>query len=252
MRRTRTAYVEPVISFSELDGIRYLHFGSPWVQGAMDIARPEILVLSYVQDMMAWLLLMDPPARLLQLGLGAAALTKFCHHHCRQSTTTVVEISHRLPWVVRQWFGLPTPDRRLELVQGDACDYVCDLSSRGQFGVVQVDLYDESAAGPVHDSKRFYTACYRALQDPGIMVVNLFGRHASFERSVARIRSLFPQVFLLDPREEGNLVLLALKGPSLVVSRSQLQERAGQLVSHYGLPAGRWADAVADQLNLPS
>ena len=22
---------EPVISFSELDGIRYLHFGSPWV-----------------------------------------------------------------------------------------------------------------------------------------------------------------------------------------------------------------------------
>ena len=32
---------EPVISFSELDGIRYLHFGSPWVQGAMDIEHPD-------------------------------------------------------------------------------------------------------------------------------------------------------------------------------------------------------------------
>ena len=72
---------EPVISFSELDGIRYLHFGSPWVQGAMDIERPDELVLSYIQDMMAWLLFLEPPAQVLQLGLGAAALTKFTHRH---------------------------------------------------------------------------------------------------------------------------------------------------------------------------
>ena len=56
---------EPVISFSELDGIRYLHFGSPWVQGAMDIKHPDELVLSYIQDMMAWLLFLEPPAQVL-------------------------------------------------------------------------------------------------------------------------------------------------------------------------------------------
>ncbi len=27
----------PVVGSSGLDGIRYLHFGSPWVQGAKDI-----------------------------------------------------------------------------------------------------------------------------------------------------------------------------------------------------------------------
>jgi len=47
---------------------------------------------------------------------------------------------------------------------------------------------------------------------------DLFGRHASFARSEERIRAIFPQVLLLDPQDEGNLVLLALKGPSLPVS----------------------------------
>ena len=30
----------PEISISEEDGIRYLHFGSVWIQGAMRIASP--------------------------------------------------------------------------------------------------------------------------------------------------------------------------------------------------------------------
>jgi len=64
---------EPVISFSELDGIRYLHFGSPWVQGAMDIEHPDELVLSYIQDMMAWLLFADPPVHTTQTGPGGGS-----------------------------------------------------------------------------------------------------------------------------------------------------------------------------------
>ena len=66
------------ITLSEEDGVRYLHFGSPWVQGAMRIARPWALEIDYVRDMMAWLLFLAPPGRILQLGLGAAALTKYC------------------------------------------------------------------------------------------------------------------------------------------------------------------------------
>lgn len=249
-RKGRKTFQEPVISFSELDGIRYLHFGSPWVQGAMDIKRPDRLVLSYVQDMMAWLLFLEPPARLLQLGLGAASLTKFCHRHCRDTALTVVEISERLPWVARQWFALPAEDARLELVHDDAAHFTGDPAHRGQFGIIQVDLYDEDAAGPVHESSTFYRSCHRALAEPGIMVVNLFGRHASFARNEERIRALFPQVFLLDPLDEGNLVVLALKGPPLQVSRQQLLARAALLEKRLRLPAQKWARAIAKQLSL--
>ena len=41
------------IEVSEEGGVRYLHFGSDWVQGAMRIQRPNALELPYTRDMMA-------------------------------------------------------------------------------------------------------------------------------------------------------------------------------------------------------
>ena len=69
------------IEISESAGIRNLHFGSDWVQGAMRICRPHALVLEYTQVMMASLLLRDAgeqfkrwPRRALLIGLGAGSL----------------------------------------------------------------------------------------------------------------------------------------------------------------------------------
>jgi spermidine synthase len=45
------------IDISEEAGVRYLHFGSSWVQGAMRIARPFALELDYTREMMVPLLL---------------------------------------------------------------------------------------------------------------------------------------------------------------------------------------------------
>jgi hypothetical protein len=47
----RNAQVD--VTLSEFQGVRYLHFGSEWVQGAMRLSRPDELVLSYVRQMMA-------------------------------------------------------------------------------------------------------------------------------------------------------------------------------------------------------
>lgn len=44
------------VTFSEMDGVRYLHFGTEWVQGAMRLRKPESIELEYAQQMMAWLL----------------------------------------------------------------------------------------------------------------------------------------------------------------------------------------------------
>jgi spermidine synthase len=235
---------QPAITFSEQDGIRFLHFGSRWVQGAMRLSNPASLELAYVKDMMAWLLFLEPPPRILQLGLGAASLTKFCHRHCRNSEITVVEISRVVIEAAHQWFRLPQADARLDIVRADAGIYVARPRVHGQFGVIQVDLYDQDAAGPVLDSEAFYGHCHAALASPGIMAVNLFGRHASFKRSLARIAGIFDQVITLAPRDEGNLVALALKGPPLRVTRKALFERAAAVQARYALPARGWAKTI--------
>jgi hypothetical protein len=43
------------VDISEETGVRYLHFGSDWIQGAMRIARPWSLELAYTREMMAGL-----------------------------------------------------------------------------------------------------------------------------------------------------------------------------------------------------
>ena len=70
----------PEATVSESDGVRFLHLGSIWVQGAMRIRKPQVVELDYVQRMLASLLWLPAEAigqgRAVQLGLGAGAITR--------------------------------------------------------------------------------------------------------------------------------------------------------------------------------
>jgi len=233
------------ITLSEEDGVRFLHFGSPWVQGAMRIARHDELVLEYVRQMMGWLLFLEPPARILQLGLGAGALTRFSLRHCPVSEVTAVELSEEVIETARQWFALPRSHPRLRVVRSDAQEFVERPAAHGRYGVIQVDLYDMHARGPVIESLRFYRACREALAEPGVCVVNLFGEHASFERNLRRIERAFGgRVLVLPPIAEGNRVVFAFAGPTLAVRWSMLEGRARLLRRRLALPAEDWVRAL--------
>lgn len=238
---------DPAITLSEEAGVRYLHFGSPWVQGAMRIARPYAIEIDYVRDMMAWLLFLAPPERILQLGLGAAALTKYCWHRHRGSRVTAVERSEAVIASARRDFALPADDARLKVVHADAGEFVARPSQRSRYGVIQVDLYDRLARGPVIDSLAFYRRCRSALAPSGVLVVNLFGEHDSYQRSIERIGQVFEgRLLALPPVPAGNVVLLAFQGPPLRVAWAALRRRAGEL-ERAGLPARRWLDALRGQ-----
>jgi spermidine synthase len=76
--------------------------------------------------------------------------------------------------------------------------------------VLQVDLYDALARGPVHDSPTFYTACRNTLTHGGVMTVNVFGNGAGFESSYAAIATAFKGTCTaLAQVEAGNRVVVA-------------------------------------------
>ncbi len=234
---------------SEFGGVRYLHLGTPWVQGAMRIAKPNVLELEYVQRMMAWMLwrpqesLTDGHAA--QLGLGAATITRFCHTVLRMQTTAV-ELNPSVIAVCRHAFRLPEGDGRLRVVNDDAARWVTDPAHAQTVNVLSVDLYDHDAAAPVLDDEAFYRACHGVLvdgdgTDGGLMAVNLFGRHASFEASVQRIAAAFgaDRVWNLRPTKEGNTVVVAARGVALP-DRTVLAARAENIETRFGLPARKW------------
>lgn len=234
----------PEVNFSDHGDIRYLHLGTEWVQGSMRMDDPFGIHLEYVQRMMAWLLFVDPDTvarrHAMQFGLGAAALTKFCHKRLRMRTTAI-ELNPQVIAACRLWFKLPRDDARLSVVLGDAAEVAAHEHWRGQVDALQVDLYDQEAAAPVLDSQSFYSDCRRLLTEDGCMTVNLFGRSASFERSLDRIAAAFGAgaVWAFRPTREGNTVVLALRTPQHP-ARAELVRRADAIQARWGLPAGKW------------
>ena len=232
------------VNLSEADGVRYLHLGTEWVQGSMRLDAPFDIDLEYVQRMMAWLLFVPPESvagrHAMQLGLGAGALTKFCYKKLRM-TCTAVEINPRVADVCRAWLKLPPEDERLRVVIADAAREIRRPEWLGTVDALQVDLYDDEAAAPVLDSPDFYADCRHLLTEEGCMTVNLFGRSASFDRSLESIASAFGvrAVWQFKPTREGNAVVLAQRTPSRP-KRAALQAQAESIEARWGLPARKW------------
>ena len=244
MNAPESAAPLPEVNFSDLGDVRYLHLGTEWIQGSMLLDRPFDIELEYVQRMMAWLLFAEPdsvPRRhAMQLGLGAAALTKFCYKKLKMRTTAI-ELNPQVIAACRLWFKLPRDDGRLAVVLDDAARAVADPSRHGTVDALQVDLYDAQAAAPVLDGEDFYAGCRRLLTEDGCMTVNLFGRSSSYERSLEKIASVFGRgaTWAFRPTREGNTIVLALRTP-VQPGRGLLPQRAEAIHSRWGLPARKW------------
>jgi spermidine synthase len=232
------------VTLSEQDGVRYLHFGTEWVQGAMRIRKPDWPELEYAQQMMAWMLFIDEPQAIAQLGLGAATLTKYCYRQFSSASVTAVELNPSVIAICDSMFKLPQQDERLQVLEMDALDFVEDPSNHEAFDVLQCDLYDATARGPVLDTPEFYRACNDSLKAHGIMTVNLFGDHPSYNKNLKAMRFAFKQVICLPEVHDGNVVALCFKTrPDL--DPAKLAARAAQIQAATKLPAKSWVKGIA-------
>ncbi len=248
------------VTFSEEHGVRFLHFGTWWVQGAMRIDQPDFIELEYAQQMMAGLLFLDPndkrlnqpksskPFHMAQLGLGTGALTKFAHKHFPKAKVTAVDLNPAVIVAARVMFNLPAPNRNLSLLEADALKYVTHKNQRESIDLLQVDLYDATARGPVLSSADFYQGCYDSLKSPGVMTVNLFGNHKSFKTNIKNICDAFNnRVMVFQQVHDCNVVVIAFKGPSLEVDWKDVKGRAYYLERKYGLPTKTWVPGLRSE-----
>jgi len=232
------------VTLSEFDGVRYLHFGTEWVQGAMRIRKPNWPELEYAQQMMAWMLWQEQPQRIAQLGLGTGALTKFCHATFPQAQVTAIELNPSVITICETMFKLPPNDERLQVLEMDALDFVNDKANANTLDALQVDLYDATARGPVLDTPEFYRSCNACLTDDGVMTVNLFGDHSSYARNIKAIRFAFAQVICLPQVHDGNVVAIAFKR-ARAIDADALKARAAQILAATKLPAASWVKGIA-------
>ena len=244
------------IGIREESGVRTLHFGSDWVQGAMRIARPWSLELEYTREMMASLLLREGggiatgnpsaypsrvlrddlrfPHKVLLIGLGAASLLKFLYRHYPLAKLTVVEIEPDVVAVARQFFKLPEDPERIKIVIADGVEYM--LESDRSWDLILVDGFDENARAGALDTLTFYLAAQSRLSRNGILAVNLLSRRRDFRDSVERIRTAFEGRALAFPScDSGNAIAFAAAGEPLSITLGDLKEQASLLKQATGL-----------------
>jgi spermidine synthase len=227
---------DPPIVISEERGVRSLHFGTPWVQGAMRISQPWALELEYTRDLMLPLLLHGEawPARVLQIGLGAASVTKFLYRHRPDSAITVVEIAPKVVETARRLFKLPHDPARIAIDIGDGRRYVAAGEERWDF--IIVDGFDEKGRAGALDSVKFHELCRDRLAPGGMAAVNLLTRTRGPAASVARIREAYGErVRVLAPSDAGNVVVLAGAGLPIRESMDRLRTAARKLLAETGL-----------------
>ncbi len=241
----KTAQAFPQATLSEQDGLLVLHLGTEWIQGAMRMNNPVEIVLEYIQQMMMWMLFKKQPAHIVQLGLGSAALTKFCYHTFPETRVTAVELNPHVIDICRESFYLPPDDKRLRVIEGDAMDYVRSRARKNQIDILQVDLYDEHARAPAIDTPEFYKACANCLTPDGMMTINIFGADSNRHKSLEAIYDAFDAVIWMPEVHGANIVALAFKNAP-GIAFDELYDRADIIRLETGLLAKRWVDGLQE------
>ncbi len=233
----------PPATITEFEGVRSLHLGTSWVQGAMRLAKPDAIELEYVQMMMMWMLFLEKPRHIVQLGLGSAALTKFCYQRFPEAKVTAVDLNPNVIAICQALFGLPPNDHRLNVVEMNALDFVMNPANHGKIDVLQVDLYDEEARGPVLDTPEFYQACADCLTPGGIMTVNVFGDYMNYDKNFQHMELAFDAVVWLPEVHDANIIAVAFK-EAPAIDFSTLYERAAVIKKQMNLRAKGWVDGL--------
>ena len=253
----KVKFAHPEVSISEFRGVRSLHLLSDLsadsscapIQGSMRIAVPDQIELEYVQQMMMWMLFNDNPAHVVQLGLGAAALTKFCYARFPAAKVTAIDLNPKVISMCREQFKLPEDDARLQVIEMDAQDFVLSRARHNSIDVLQEDLYDVEALGPVLDTPEFYQACADCLIENGMMTVNLFSNAENRRKNIAAMELAFDAVVWLPEVHEANVVAIAFKrAPE--IDFEVLYQRAAVIRVNDKLPAPYWVNGLKEWMSL--
>jgi spermidine synthase len=225
------------IEILEEAGVRSLHFGSHWIQGAMRIARPHALELEYTREMMLPLLLRPGrrwPRHVLLIGLGAASLTKFLYRNRPRAALTVVEIEPAVVAAARQFFKLPEDPRRVTIEIADGHDYVA--TSAREFDLILVDGFDAKGRAGMLDMLPFYCNARARLSREGLLAVNLLTRTRGVTASLDRIRAAFDgRARALPACGSGNTIVVATAGDPVEIPWADLATAARALKRDTGL-----------------
>jgi len=139
---------------------------------------------------------------------------------------------------------VPTDDNRLKIVVADGAEYM--QKPERPADVIVLDGYDAESQVEALSTPAFYRSCARALNEAGIMAVNLWGGDRNFTTCVNRLSDAFNGfVACLPAGKPGNIAAFAFKQTPGQPTWRDLEARAETLEALHGLEFKRFVRELA-------
>lgn len=213
--------------------MRSLYFGSDAKQSAVDMQRPERLVLSYTRAMMAGLLFLPQPRSALVIGLGGGALVRFLLHHFPSCRIDAVEYRPDVVKLAYGYFRLEQ-DPRLTIHINDGAEFVARLAgTHTHHDLILIDAYTSEGMAPAMGEFAFFADCRDCLDEDGVLSINLWNDESeALQRTVLNLREVFDnEVLLLPVVGRANMIALANPRPGRFDGLAGLSSRAETLAT---------------------
>jgi spermidine synthase len=229
---------------------RSLHFGNAVRQSAMDLSRPEYLVLTYTRAMMSSLLFTPSPCKVLLIGLGGGSLAKFLLHHTPHCIIDAVEHRELVVKAAHGYFLLPE-DQRLRIHVADGAGFVQHQASvsSGCYDLILVDAYHNTGMDDSMGEEQFLHACYTLLTMDGLLAINLWGRdQPRYSQTRRALQQSFTAKPLLLPAEgTTNVIALALRQTNHKSALKTAEARAKIMEARTGVELVRFSRTLRKQ-----
>lgn len=243
----RTKGRDGILEIVEDAMTRSLHFGNDTRQSSMLLSEPAALVLNYCRAMMAALLFVPQPHRILMIGLGAGSLAQFLHRHFPDAVLDVVEARRDVIQTAYRYFSLP----RTDAIRVHASDGVAFMRDAGatpgaRFDLVLLDAFNRRGIDEDVNSRAGFALASGLLAARGCMAVNVSTLQALHYRQTLRaLRSVYPgRALRLPVLEKANQILLGLAEGFEPPSSTILADRAERLAALHGLEYRQFAGTL--------
>lgn len=212
---------------------RFLYFNVRLMQSEMSLKAPHDLAIRYTQKMMAFLLFLPRPKRIVLIGLGGGSLIKFCYQRMPGTQLTAVELD---PNVIafRDTFLMPPDDDRLQVLEADGAEFL-ERTEKG-IDALLVDAFDKTGFAPSLANREFFDNAYAKLSGNGVLVINLAGEKETYAGLIGEAMHVFDdQVIVISVPDDGNHILYAFKERHFEPRWRWLHNYAKELRAKFGL-----------------
>ncbi|WP_295322276.1 fused MFS/spermidine synthase [uncultured Sphingopyxis sp.] len=229
----------------ELGNIRSLLANWAFVQSAMSIDDPDMLILDYTRRMMGFLLFNPSPGTIEIIGLGGGSLAKYCHQYLPDTSIIAVEIDPDVI-AVREQFFIPPESERFEIICTDGAEFVRRDGRRCD--ILLVDGFDKDGQPAQLCSSEFYRDCRSRLNPGGILVVNLCDDHWKHGSILSRIGRCFGYIIDLPMKIGMNRIIFAFRDEQPSLDRAALLQNACDLDHAHPMSFSSLANEIAGRI----